>query len=120
MVGEGRLLLHQCLNGHFLRSLSNLEKELLIWGYSFMIHSHPCDVEWHRKKSVSVTGKHLLMRNKKQKPMESVIEQAIRKAYCKVKISHRHLGIGFKRIRLIFLNDFSFLFIHASLPCVCT
>ena len=34
-----------------------------------------------REKSVSVTGKHLLMRNKKQKPAEPVTEQAIRKAF---------------------------------------
>lgn len=42
------------------------------------------------------------MRNKKQEPTESVTEQATRKAFCKVKINHRHLGTGFKRIRLIF------------------
>lgn len=38
-----------------------------------------------REKSVSVTGKHLLIRNKKQKAAEPVTEQAIRKAFCKLK-----------------------------------
>lgn len=121
-VAEGRLLLHHCLSGNFLRSLSNLGKGAVGLGHSFMFHSHSCDVQLHREREKCVsTRKHLLMRNKKQKPMEPVIEQAIRKAFRKVKINHRHLGTCFRRIRLIFFfkKAFSFLFIRVSLPCVC-
>lgn len=55
---------------------------------------------------MSVTGKHLLIRNKKQKAAEPVTEQAIRKAFCKLKIDHRCFRTGFKQVRLIFLGFF--------------
>lgn len=61
-----------------------------------------------REKSVSVTGKHLLMRNKKQKPPEPLTEQAIRKAFRKVRINHRRSGTSFKKIRLIWFFQIIF------------